>query len=422
MSPVAAAPTPPPGAAPAEVVITGAPVGIGELLEIARGARVELADDARATIVASRAVVDEVLARGRPVYGVNTGVGHQHDVRVPDDELRAMQHQLVAMHATGIGPPLPTVVVRAALATRLVGITRGRSGASPAVADALVALLNAGVHPVVASVGSVGAGDLGQMATMALVAVGSGVAELDGETLAGAEALRRAGITPLVLEPKDGLALISSNAVTIGHAALVAERAMRAADLADAVAAVAMEAVRANPSVVAPTVGRAKPFPGQIESGRHLSELLAGSDLLAEGGARSVQDPLSFRVVPQVHGAFREMVAVAGGAVATELTQLAAPATLDVGPLDLGVEDHHTSAPLGVRKAEAALDLLEDVLSVEALLARDVLTTVHPGVRLGRGPAALLRRVDGALAATADRTPAAIHRAVRAALTGTGGR
>lgn len=180
-------------------------------------------------------------------------------------------------------------------------------------------MLNAGVHPVVPAIGSVGAGDLGQMASMALVAIGSGTAELAGDTIPGGEALRRAGIVPLTLEPKDGLAFFSANAVAVGHAAFVADRAVRAAELADAVAAVSMEATRANPSVFAPVVGRAKPFAGQIESCRHLSDLLTGSDLLADDGARSVQDALSFRVVPQVHGAFRDMVAMAWGAVETEL-------------------------------------------------------------------------------------------------------
>ena len=206
-------------------------------------------------------------------------------------------------------------MVRAALAVRLNGVARGGSGWVSTVAEILTAMLNAGVHPVVPETASVGAGDVGQMAGMAQVAIGMGRAQYRGEVVPGGEALRRAGITPLVLSGKDGLALISANGVSVGHAALVACRAAAVVEAADIAAALSMEATGANTSVVHPAVGRAKPIPGQVAAADHLRMLLAGSPLLKPGGARSVQDALSFRVVPQVHGALREYITAARSAV-----------------------------------------------------------------------------------------------------------
>ena len=246
------------------VTITDAPLSIEDVLAVVNGAQVDLAPAARARIAASRAVVDRALASGEAIYGLTTAVGHERNVRLTDDELRRQQQMLVMTHSGGLGAALPTRLVRAALIVRLNGIARGGSGASEAAADVLAAMLNAGVHPVVAETASVGAGDLGQMAGMAQVAIGMGLAEYGGETLPGGEALRRAGIAPLVLEPKDGLALISANGVSIGHAALVIDRAARIAEAADVSAGLSLEATSGNASICVPAVGRAKPFPARL--------------------------------------------------------------------------------------------------------------------------------------------------------------
>jgi histidine ammonia-lyase len=479
------------------VMITEVPLAIEDLLAVVDGAQVELDDGARARIAASRAVVDRALTAGEAVYGLTTQVGHGKDTRLTEEEIRGEQRFLVMSHSLGIGPPLAAAIVRAALAVRLNGIARGGSGAGVAVAEILAAMLNAGVHPVVPETASVGAGDVAQMAGMAQVAIGMGRAEYRGEALPGGEALRRAGIAPLVLGGKDGLALISANGVSVGQAALVVARAARVADAADVAAALSMEATGANTSVLHPAVGRAKPIPGQVAAADHLRVLLAGSPLLGPGGARSVQDALSFRVVPQVHGALREYVTSARSAVTAELNaasdnplvsvpdqalvsngnfhpmvlaiacdalrialaqvgqlserrmshlwdaffrqltsgppptvayglqlrypaaavfpelkQLAAPASLDTPPLDLGVEDHGTGAPLSVRKTDSALGLLEDLLAIELLLARDLLAATPPGQVLGAGTSAALRTVEQAIAA-ADPYPDAVHRALR---------
>jgi histidine ammonia-lyase len=490
------------------VTITGAPLTIEELLAVAEGAAVGLGDDARATIAASRAVVDGMLEREEPVYGLNTGVGHMKDVRLPVEELRRGQEMLLMTHAGGTGEPLGTERVRAAMAARLNGIARGGAGASPRVADVLVEMLNAGVHPIMPSRGSVGSGDLGQLAFVGQVAIGRARAELGDEIMPGAEALRRAGIEPLRLEPKDGLTIMSSNAVSIGDGAIVLERAMSAASRAEVIAALSLEATHGNPSIARPIVGEAKPIPGQIESCAALEAALEGSFLSGGDAAPSVQDPLSFRVIPQVHGAFREAVAAARHAVETELNgrgdnplvsieydtmvhngnfhplvmaiafdhlriaaahvgqisdrrmshlwdaffervvgagppppgweppeafglslrypaaassselkQLAAPATLDVPPLDIGVEDHATGAPLAVRKAWESLSLLEEILSIEVMMAADVLGTERTMPSLGTGTSALAADARDAIDTLGDdRSPVEAQRSVAAAL------
>jgi histidine ammonia-lyase len=488
------------------VEIGTAPVPLVDLLRITRGAAVGLTDAARERIESGRRIVDGVLASGRAVYGLTTGVGHARNVRVPDDELVGQQYMIVMTHSGGFGPPLPAEVARAAMAVRLVGLTRGGSGASPAVAESLVALLNSGVHPLLPRTSSVGAGDLGAMALVAQVAIGAGRAEYRGEVLGGGEALARAGIPPLVLQAKDGLALVSANGVSVGQGALVAERAGALADAAELVAALSMEATRGNPSIALPVVADGKPFPGLVESCRQLRAALEGSYLMASDAPASVQDPLSFRVVPQVHGAFRDTTAFAAQALETELNaqadnplvspsdgtlvsngnfhpvllaiafdalrvaiahvgqlsdrrlghlwaaffeamsgggpsfegpppdlpgmhqryaaaaayaelrQLAAPVSLDVGVLDQGVEDHSTAAPLAVRKVDEALDLVADILTVELLLAADIVGLRPELPPLGEGTAALYASVRGAIAGLPDPSPDGAHAAARAVL------
>jgi histidine ammonia-lyase len=488
------------------VTIDVAPVPLADLLEIARGAPVGLSEGAQERIAAGRRVVDGVLASGRAVYGLTTGVGHNKDVRVPDEALVGQQYMIVMTHSGGFGPLQSTEVTRAAMAVRLVGLTRGGSGASPAVADALVGMLNAGVHPLLPRTSSVGAADIGAMALIAQVAIGAGRAEYRGAVLGGGAALARAGVPPLVLNAKDGLALVSANGVSVGQGALVAERAGALADAAETVAALSMEATRGNPSVALPVVAEGKPFPGLVESCRQLRAALEGSYLWATDAPASVQDPLSFRVVPQVHGAFRDTTAFAAQAVETELNaqadnplvspsdgtlvsngnfhpvllavafdalrvaiahvgqlsdrrlghlwgaffegmagagppsegpppdlpgmhlryaaaaayaelrQLAVPVSLDVGVLDQGVEDHSTAAPLSVRKADEALDVLADILTVELLLAADILD-LRPGLpALGEGTWALYRSARGAIAELPDPSSDTVHAAVRATL------
>src|SRR5262245_583116 len=262
--------------APRTVVIDGAPLTLRDVAEIARGAGVRLGSTARDRIAASRAVVDRLVTGEARVYGLNTGLGHMRNERLAPDELIANQTFVIRSHAGAIGEPLAPDIVRAAMAVRLAGIALGGSGASPAVADAYVALLNNDVTPVVPEIGSVGASDLGSMAAIALVLIGEGQAVYRGAVVPGAEALERAGLAPVRLEPKDGLTLVSANGVSVGHAALVVERAARLADAMDAVVALSLGASMGNLSIVDPVAAAAKPVQGQSVADERVRGQLAG--------------------------------------------------------------------------------------------------------------------------------------------------
>lgn len=312
------------------VNITDQPMTLEELRAAVDGASVTLAPAARDRIVRAYDVVQDALRTEEPVYGLNTDVGHGKDTLVPPGERQRRQEALVMTHGGAYGPALPTRVVRAALMTRINGMTHGGSGASPGAVDALVGMLNAGVHPVVPGIGSVGAGDLAPMACIAQVSIGAGWAEYDGEELPGAEALRRASLAPLHLQGRDGLALVAANGVSLGHAALLAERTARVAEAADVAAAVSLETVRGNPSIMRAAVAHAKPYPGQHAAAEHLRELLDGSFLNQPDGPRSVQDPISFRVIPQVHGALRDHLDATVRSVEAELNAMGDNPLVDV--------------------------------------------------------------------------------------------
>jgi histidine ammonia-lyase len=291
------------------VPVGDAPLTVADVVRVADGAVVELTPSGLAKIEAARAVVDRLVTGDRLIYGLNTGLGHMRDTRIPLEALREYQEAIVLAHCGGIGPPLPARVVRAAMVVRVAGAATGGAGISPPLVLTLVEMLNRGVTPVVPSLGSVGASDLMHMAAIAVVAAGlGGLAELNGVCLPGPQAMRKAGIRPPRLEPKDGLALISANGVAIGHAALVAARALVSANTADVALAASFEAIAGNTSIVDPVVVAAKPAAGQRTAGAHIRELLDGSEQCLPTALGSVQDPLSFRVGPQVHGAFRDLI------------------------------------------------------------------------------------------------------------------
>jgi histidine ammonia-lyase len=294
--------------------LTAADIG-----RVARGATLEPTPEVMELVRASRAVVERALEGEAMIYGLNTGLGSRRDRRVSREDLGRYQVQMVVDHAGGVGDALADEDVRAIMAARIAGIARGGSGAHPGALDTLVAMLRAGVHPVVPAVGSVGASDLMHMAAIAMVVMGRGEARLDGRTMPGGEALARVGIAPHRLHPKDGLALISGNGASIGLGALAALEAERAAVLADVAGALTLEAIAGNPGAFDEEGARAKPLPGQIAVAAHLRDLVAGGERTEPGWAGSVQDPLSFRVMPQVHGALRDQVAAARAAVEVEL-------------------------------------------------------------------------------------------------------
>jgi histidine ammonia-lyase len=299
-------------------------LGLGELVDIARkGVGVALDAAARTRIERAFEVVCRLQREGAAVYGVTTGLGAAVDISTADQDPTVLQTRLPQARGVGVGRTARRDEVRAIMAARAATLAQGGSGISPATLDALIAMLNAGVHPSTPLTGSLGEADLAPLAHIALPLVGAGEAEFGGEVLAGGEALKRAKIVVPRLGPKDGLALVNSNAATIGLAALAAVDARQSLDALAIAAAMSMEAQRASLTPLDRRAQAARPAPGQDAVAARLAALLAGSALWRPGAARNLQDPLSFRIVSQVHGAARAACDAAVAAVELELASRA---------------------------------------------------------------------------------------------------
>lgn len=302
------------------VVIGDGPLTIDALTAIARGrCPVALSKAAQDRIAASRAVIEKAIAEDKPVYGLTTGLGAGVDTRLSPDDLAAFQRRVAFARAVGVGGEMPAEEVRAMMVARIAGMSVGQTGVSLAVPQALADALNAGFHPIVPSLGSVGAADLAPLAHMALALLGDGEAEYRGERLGGGEALRRAGLQPVPIGPKDGHALVVANAASTGRGALALADVRLALDTLDRAAALSMEAFGANISPLAEAVNAARPAPGQLEAARTIYALFAGGPLGENKASRRVQDPLSFRCVAPVHGAARTVYVEAEAMVLLEL-------------------------------------------------------------------------------------------------------
>lgn len=283
-----------------------------DLADVAIGhALVGVADGVRDRLATARAVVDQALAAGTPTYGLNRGLGPLRDSTIPDELMADFQRFVILSHSAAIGPPLARIESRATLLARLNTLAAGASGASPALFEGLLALLQRDVVPVIPDQGSVGAADLSQLAAIGQVLLGSGQAWLPGQDriASGAQALDAGGLAPVRLGAKDALALVGSNALSVATAALAQRRAGLVAERADLVAALTLEAIGANLSPFDARVLAARPHAGQQVSGRRIRDVLDGGDLAA--GLRpseTLQDPISLRTVPQVHGALVDLL------------------------------------------------------------------------------------------------------------------
>ena len=295
---------------PVSVEIDGDSLTLEEVESVATNLEVEVVFPAaaRARVMRSREVVERVLDSGAAVYGVNTGFGRLAEVAVARDHLEELQLNLIRSHACGVGAPLPRTETRAITLLRANVLAKGFSGVRPEVIDLLVGMLNARVHPVLPEQGSVGAsGDLAPLSHLALVLVGEGFAEVDGVLSSGADALRKAGLRPVALQAKEGLALNNGTQVMTGMGALALLGAERAAATADVAGAMSLEGLRGTPDAFHPALQRARPHPGQIATADHLRALLAGSEIRESHRHDDprVQDAYALRCMPQVHGAAR---------------------------------------------------------------------------------------------------------------------
>jgi histidine ammonia-lyase len=312
------------------VVLTGQSLTIDALLAIAdRGEAVSVAPDAADRVRAARAVVDAQAGGDAPVYGINTGFGSFAETRIPSDALEALQRNLVRSHAAGVGDALPVRAVRATMALRANVLAKGYSGIRLSTLEALIGMLNRGIHPIVPSRGSVGAsGDLAPLAHIALVLIGEGEARHDGDdgtgtqpgaVLAGREALRRVDLSPVTLGPKEGLALINGTQPSTAVLALALAGAEQLARAADIAAALSIDALRGSLHPFEARIHEARGLAGQIVSAANIAQLMRGSGInRSHATCDRVQDAYSMRCAPQVHGACRDALQFARRTVETE--------------------------------------------------------------------------------------------------------
>ncbi|MFJ3490908.1 histidine ammonia-lyase [Leifsonia aquatica] len=298
----------------APVIVGAAPLTVADVVAVARhDARIELDPSALDTVRASRAIVEGLADDVEPHYGISTGFGALATTFIPAERRAQLQASLVRSHAAGSGPEVEREVVRALMLLRLATLATGRTGATPRTVETYAAVLNAGITPIVREYGSLGcSGDLAPLAHCALAAMGEGQVRVDGELLDAADALAAAGIEPLVLAEKEGLALINGTDGMLGMLSLALHDLQRLLTTADIAAALSVEALLGTDAVFADDLQRLRPQAGQAVSAGNLRALLAGSPLVASHKGPEctrVQDAYSLRCSPQVHGGARDTVA-----------------------------------------------------------------------------------------------------------------
>src|SRR6266566_512892 len=303
--------------------LTGEDLRIDDVWAVALGAAdAALSDDARTKMRAARELVERAAHGTREhTYGINTGFGRFVSKSIPEEQTEELQLRLLRSHACGVGEPYPDEIVRAAMLLRANALAKGNSGARIETVELLLALLDRGVLPVVPSRGSVGAsGDLAPLAHLALPLVGEGEAWLDGERLAGADALARVGLEPVQLEAKEGLSLINGTQFMAAMLALGLVRARRLARASDVACALSVEALQGSRTSFLPQIHALRPLRGQGAAAANILRLLEGSAIIeAHRWCDKVQDAYSLRCAPQVHGACRDLLEYAEYTAAVEL-------------------------------------------------------------------------------------------------------
>jgi histidine ammonia-lyase len=376
------------------------PTGISptDVAAVARGdARVALAESTVDAMARSRELVERIEESGRPVYGVSTGFGALANTFIAPSRRAELQHALIRSHAAGVGEPMPREVVRAMMLLRVRSLALGHSGVRPLVASSLVELLNADVTPWVPEHGSLGAsGDLAPLAHCALVLLGEGwVRDKSGARIDGGEALRRAGLRPIALAAKEGLALINGTDGMLGMLLLAIDDAAHLFTMADVTAALAIEAMLGSERPFQAELHAIRPHPGQAVSAANIHRLLQGSAVMdshRDDLAHAVQDAYSMRCAPQVVGAARDTLTFATQVAGRELLSVVDnPVVLPDGRVESTGNFH--GAPLGFAAdflaiaaaevgaiAERRVDRLLDVSRSRELPA---FLTPDPGVNSG---------------------------------------
>ncbi|TIR96739.1 MAG: histidine ammonia-lyase, partial [Mesorhizobium sp.] len=324
------------------LVLTGAGVSIEDVAAVARSAgKVEITPAVIEKLGKARQVLDDAAAGGQQIYGLNTGLGANLGTAVEGDA-GAFQRQLLDGRGAAVGNPLPAQLVRAAMFARIAMLSAGGSGLSPHVLTALVDLLNAGIHPVMPSLGSIGAGDLVLMTAIAHTLIGEGDADYQGRRMPSAKALMMARLAPVSLAPKDGLSLINASAVSTGAGALALVDALSALEQQEQAGALTMEAFGANRTILDPRLHLARPAACQQVAAKALRDLLTRDGTPAP---TTLQDPLSIRCMPSIHGALIQAIDHARLTVEIELNASADnPLVLANDSLVLSTGNFHTAS------------------------------------------------------------------------------
>lgn len=306
------------------ILLDGQSLTLAQVIQVAQGApgapAVALSEHARQQVTRAAQAVERLIAENVVAYGITTGFGAFKDRIIPPDQVEELQRNIVMSHAVGVGEPFDRATTRAIMLIRANTLARGHSGVRLATLELLLDMLNAGVHPVIPEKGSLGAsGDLAPLAHMALVLIGMGQAEYRGAILPGGEALARAGLQPVTLAAKEGLALTNGTAVMCALGALESHRARLLSRVADVAGSLSLEALHGTELAFDPRIHQLRPFPRQLNCARYLRELLTGSDFTRHYDPTNVQDAYTLRCIPQVHGAVRDAIAYARWVMEIEL-------------------------------------------------------------------------------------------------------
>ena len=309
------------------ILLDGQSLTIEQVVEVAYGEagmpKVAIKADAQKQVQNAADAVQTLLERGEVAYGITTGFGAFKDKVIPLEDVKTLQKNIVMSHAVGTGDWFDIPTTRAIMLIRANTLSRGHSGIRLATLQLLLAMLNEGIYPTIPEKGSLGAsGDLAPLAHMALVMIGMGEAEYQGEILSGAEALQRAGLEPVELAAKEGLALTNGTTVMCALGTLMVHQSERLCGIVDVAGALSLEALNGTPLAFDERIHNLRPFPRQIGTAKHLRELLEGSEFTRDYDSTNVQDAYTLRCMPQVHGAARDSIAYTRWVMEIELNSV----------------------------------------------------------------------------------------------------
>lgn len=311
-----------------EIIINGRDLNLNNVSAVANDSLLKitlsLSKDSILKMEKARNYVLELVEKGEPVYGINTGFGALSDKFIEKKDLKQLQFNLIRSHCTGVGEAFSKEVTRAIMLLRANCLSSGFSGVNPEIVQLLLDFLNNGIHPLIPSQGSVGAsGDLAPLSHIALCLIGEGKVEFKGNLIPSSEAIKAIGKKPVTLGPKDGLALINGTAIMAALASLAVTEAENLMTLADLISSMTLEGIQGTNKAYSPLITQLKPHPGQIDVASNMNAILSGSEILESHlDCRKVQDPYSLRCIPQVHGSCRQTLYHTRDIVKTELNSV----------------------------------------------------------------------------------------------------